>query len=274
MKYSKLAIQYMTNKHFWKLMLMLLAPSVVISLFTGFDTTAKLITFFPERQSYKFADMYSFTSEVNWKVLIGLVMLFFVYVILFAVMIGAMQRHMRTGKFALTNIFKRINENFLPVFITLLTVFVFLFLYGLCINVTIIAWWGMTKNLVATYVLTICFMVIFFLILMWLFTILFLTCPNMVVTGQSLSDSLSYSIRISRSKRRSLFVAIALPLSVMLALQFALVWIPDKVYRVLHVIINSIIMLVITCYYPVLMFVSYYDINDKDREDLLPVNRL
>lgn len=274
MKYSKLAFQYMANKHFWKLLLLLIAPAVAISMFTGFDTTAKLITRFPERTEYSFAEMFHLTSEVNWKVLIGLVVMFFAYVVLFAVMIGAMQRHMRTGRFAMTNIGKRINENFLPVFLTLLMVFLFIFLYGLFLNITIIAWWAMTKNLVATYILTIFFMVAFFLLLMWLFTIFFLTCPNMVVTGQSLSDSVSYSIRISRSKRRQLYLAIALPLSIMMALQFGLVWIPEKVYKILHVITNAIMVLFITCYYPVLMFVSYYDINDKDREDLLPVNRL
>ena len=218
--------------------------------------------------------MFLLTSEVNWKVLIGLVVVFVVFVILFAVMVGAMQRHMRTGHFAVTNIFKRINENFFPVFLTLLGVFLMLFLYGLFINITIIAWWGMTHNLIATYVMTIIFMVAFYILLMWLFSVFFLTLPNMVVTGQSLSDSVSYSVRISRSKRRLIFWAIALPISILMSLQFALVWIPEAAYRIVHVIVNAFIVLFFACYYPVLMFVTYYDVNDKDREDLLPVNRL
>ena len=274
MKYMKLAFQYIANKHFWKLVLLMLVPSVAISLFTGFDTTVKLISHFPEKPTYRFTDLYPLTSELDWKVLIGLAVVFVVYVVLFAVMIGTMQRHMRTGRFAITNIFKCINEDLLPVFFTLLTVFLFIFLYGLAINVTIVAWWGMTKNLVATYVMTILLMIAFFLLLMWFFTIFCLTCPNMVVTGQGLTDSVSYSVRISRSKRRALYLAIALPLSILMALQFALVWIPEPAYKIVHIIFNSIMMLFISLYYPVLMFVTYYDVNDKDREDLLPVNRL
>lgn len=265
----------MANKHFWKLVLLVLLPSVAISLFTGFDTTALLISKkFLANPTFRFTDLYPLTSEVNWKVLIGLVVVFVVYVLLFAVMVGAMQRHMRTGRFAITNIFKRINENFLPVFMTLLLVFILIFLYGVIINVTIVAWWGMTKNLIATYVMTILFMIAFFLLLLWLFTVFFLTCPNMVVTGQGLTDSISYSMRISRSKRRALYFAIALPLSIMMSLQFALVWIPGQAYVIVQKIVNSFIMLFISCYFPVLMFVTYYDVNDKDREDLLPVNRL
>lgn len=264
----------MSNKHFWKLMLLVLVPSVAISLFTGFDTMAKLFVNFPERTSYRFTDLYGLTSEVNWKVLLGLIAVFISYNVLFAVMVGAMQRHMRTGRFAITNIFKRINENFLPVFVTLLMVFLFIFLFGFFMNITILAWWAMTHNLIATYVMSILFMVLFFMLLMWLFSLFFLTCPNMVVTGQGLTDSITYSVRCRRSTQRRLFVAIALPLSIMLGMQFGLVWIPDPAYTVVHIIVNIGIMLFIACYYPVLMFVSYYQINDKDREDLLPVNRL
>lgn len=274
MKYIKLALQYMGNKQFWKLVLLMLVPSLAVSLFTGFDTTAKLITFFPERTAYNIVDMFKLTSEINWKVLIGLVVVFIAFVVLFSIMVGAMQRHMRTGHFAITNIFKRINENFLPVFLTVLMVFLLLFLYGMFINVTIVAWWAITHNLIATYVMTILFMVAFYVLLMWLFTVFFLTCPNMVVTGQGLSDSISSSVRMSRSNRRHLFWAIAFPITILMVLQFGLVWIPGKIYRIVHVVVNAVIVLFITCYYPVLMFVTYYDVNDKDREDLLPVNRL
>lgn len=272
MRYIKLAFQYMGNKHFWKLMLMMVIPSIAIAHCTKFDTIAYLICKFPDEYSFK--TIFERTSEINWQVLIGLVVLFFVFVLMFSVMIGAIQRHMRTGHFAITNIFKRINENFLPVFFTLLTVFLLLFLYGLFINVTILAWWAMTHNLVATYVMTIFFMVALYLLLMWLFTAFFLVCPNMVTTGQSLSDSVSFSVRVSRSKRRKIFWAIALPVTVLMSLQFALVWIPEAVYKVVSVLVTAGIMLFISSYYPVLMFVTYYDVNDKDREDLLPVNRL
>ncbi len=264
----------MTNKHYWKLALLLLVPAVAVSLFTGFDTTAKLVAHFPERTNYSFVELFGLTSEINWKVLIGLVVMFVVFVLIFAVMVGAMQRHLRTGRFALTNIFKRINENFLPVFYTVLSVFVLIFLYGLSIDITIVAWWAITKNLAATYTMTVLFMIALFLLLMWLYTVFFLTCPNMVVTGQGLLDSVSYSVRMARHNRRALYLAIALPLSILFVLQFALVWIPEPAYKIVHVIANVLIMMFICCYYPVLMFVSYYDINDKDREDLLPVNRL
>ena len=68
-----------------------------------------------------------------------------------------------------------------------------------------------------------------------------------------------------------IIVAYPLPLILLFAVQFGLAFVE---FRAIHIVIDSIMMFFISCYYPVLAFVTYYDIFDRDREDLLPENRL
>ena len=73
MKYVKLAFQYMGNKHFWKLALMVLVPSVVISLFSSFGTTAHYLVHFFEQDDLHFKTVYHHISELNWVNLLILI---------------------------------------------------------------------------------------------------------------------------------------------------------------------------------------------------------
>ena len=275
MRYIRMTFQYMFNKHYWKLALMVLVPSIAVSLFTSFGTTARMIFSFPQLDEYSFRTIYTQSSELAtanwWKVLLGLIAALVVLSMMFAIYIGTMQRHMRTGKFAITNVWKRVNEHFLPSVITIATVFVFVYIYGLMLDTTVVLWWAITKNWIATYVMTIFFMVLLFVVLTLLFCLFSLVCPHMVSTGAGLNDSLGYSIRTAKHNWGQLFLAFALPLAGLMVLQFpfALVHV-----RVVHIIIDSLTMFFLCTYFPVLMFVSYYDLTDRDREDLLPVNRM
>lgn len=275
MKYIKLAFQYMFNKHFWKLALMVLVPSVAISLFNSFNNIAKMILNFSALEDYTFRTIYLNSSEFNagnwWKILLALAGTLVVLGVIFSIYIGTMQRHMRTGKFAITNVWKRINEHFLPTVITILFVFILLYLYGIMIDTTVVLWWAITKNKIATYVMTILFMVMFFALLTCIFSLLSLVCPHMVVTGENLGNSIGFSIRTAKHAINRLFVAIALPLATLMAIQFPIALVD---IRAVQIIVDSITMFFICTYFPVLIFVAYYDINEKDREDLLPVNRM
>lgn len=276
MRYIKLTFQYMFNKHFWKLMLLLLLPAIAVAHFTSFSTTAEYIVGFlnlsPSDLS-SFASIYRITSEVvNRPVLIaGLVAAFVVYTLLFTMFIGTIRRHMRTGTFAITDVFKRINENLWPSFLTILFIFVGIFVFGLLMALSTFFWWQVTKSIITTFVLTIISMVLLFIVLVWAFAITSQACPNMVCTGQGVMDSLSVSIHSSRKQVIALMLAIALPIVLFMVLEFAAVFLQ---FRAFSIIVDTLALIVVTCYYPILVFVSYYDINEKDREDLSPVNNL
>lgn len=271
MKYIKLTLQYMTNRHYWKLALMVLVPSIAVSLFTSFSTTADFIVHFFERDLSSFSSIYGGLSEISWQKALGLVAVLLLYSIICAIFIGAIQRHMRTGTFALINTFKRINEHFLPSFITIAAVFLLVFLFGFAMSLTVAFWWAITHNQIATFIMTLLFMIVFFLLMVFILSIFSLTCPNIICTGQGYLDSISYSIRTTRQYIKPLLLSFALPIVLFMLVQFPFVLVQS---RVAHIIIDTITLFCIGSYYPVLIFVTYYDINDKERQDLLPANRL
>ena len=275
MRYIRLTFQYMFNKHFWKLALLVLLPSVAVSLFTSFNTTAHMIINFSHMEDYSFRSIYLQSSELSsgnwWKVLLGLGAALIVFAVMFAICIGTMQRHMRTGKFAITNVWKRINEHFLPSVITIGTVLLFLYVYGLLIDTTVVLWWAITHNQIATYVMTILSMVLLFVCLTLLFCFFSMVCPHMVATGAALGDSMGYSVRTAKHDWVRLWTAFALPLAGLMMIQFPFALVN---VRAVHIIVDSLTMFFICTYFPVLMFVSYYQLTDRDREDLLPVNRM
>lgn len=271
MKYIKLTLQYMRNKHFWKLVLLVTVPCIAVALFTSFSTTANFIVHFFDADISTFAAVYRHTSEVDWKVLLGLLASLLVFAMLCSIFIGTMQRHMRTGTFAITNIGKRINEHFLPSLLTIASLFALIYIYGLSMTIGVSFWWAVTSNKIATFIMTIFSMIVMFFLVMYIICIFSLTCPNIVVTGQGIRDSVSYSLRASHRRLRPLFAAFSLPVVIFMAVQFANVFIE---VRAVTIILDSIMNIAICSYYPVLIFVAYYDINEKDREDLLPINRM
>ena len=271
MRYVKLTFQYMCNKHFWKLALMVLVPSVAISFFSSFGSTAHYLAFFFEQEDYSFKTVYHHISELDWKNLLILIAAAIILSVLLSIYIGTMQRHMRTGTFAITNIFKRINEHFIPSLIAVVPIFIMIYLYGLGLTISITVWNLITHNAIATLVLSIFSMVLLFLAMLYIISIFCMVTPHMVVTGARIKDAIVHSLEVTHDNIFKLFFAFAVPILLILGLQFAVCWIN---VRVVDIILDSLTMLFIGCYYPVLIFVAYYDMNDKDREDLALINKL
>lgn len=271
MKYVKLAFQYMKHKKFWLIALFSVIPSIAMSFFSSFSSTISLFINFFDRESYSFVDIYRSISEIDLQSFLVLLVILIVLSLLLSIIIGTIQRHMRTGCFAITNVFKRINENFFASFVALGAIFIFITVYGLIITCAISAWYLITRNTIATFVLSLIFVLAFFVIFMIMLTLLSLTCPNMVCTGQKLWDSVSISIKAVRPKLFQLLIAFTLPLLLFFAVQVGIIF---ANIRTLQIILDSIMMIFISCSYPVIIFVAYYDIFEKDREDLLPENNL
>ena len=271
MRYIKLTFQYMANKNFWKIVLLTLIPSVLISLFASFSSTVTYLVNFFKHDDYGFLSVYHSISDINWQGALIALGVLIVFSCILCVITGTLQRHMRTGRFAITNILKRINENFIASFLTLAVVFLLVYLFGVFTSITISAWYKITSNAVVTLVVSAIFIILIFFVMMLLVSIFSMMNPNMICTGAKVLDSISVSIKATRPHLFQLTFAFTYPLIILFGVQFGLAFVNLKF---VHVIIDSIMMLFISCYYPVLTFASYYDIFDRDREDLLPENRL
>ncbi len=276
MKYIKLAFQYMFNKHFWKLLLFSIVPSILLSLISQFNSTIKLFIRFFDMEYYDFKSLHRNlmdTGSINfeWWYYPAIFLILVILSILLSIMIGTMQRHMRTGKFQITNIFKRINENVIPSFLTLIAIFVFIFIFGVSVSFVTSLWFTITKNNIATFVLSLIFMICAFVFLIVVIALFSMTTPDIVCTGKKIRDAISLSIRTVGSKLVSICFSFALPLLFLFLIQIGISF---ANIRILQFIADTLMMIFICSYYPVLVFVTYYDLFDRDREDLLPENRL
>lgn len=276
MKYIKLTFQYMGNKHFWKLLLFTVIPSILLSIISHFNSTIKMFIKFFDMDYYNFTTLHRYimdTKSINfvWWYYPAIFAILILMSILLSIMIGTMQRHMRTGKFQITNIFKRINENVIPSFLTLLAIFIFIFLFGVSVSLVTSLWFTITKNNIATFVLSLVFMILAFVFLIIVIALFSMTTPDIVCTGKRIRDAVSLSIRTVGSKLFSICVAFTLPLLLLFLIQIGISFAD---IRILQFIADTLMMIFICSYYPVLVFVTYYDLFDRDREDLLPENRL
>lgn len=276
MKYVKLTFQYMRNKHFWKLALMSIVPSLLISLVSSFGSTIKLFIRFFDLTEFDFKTLHRLLDDksmqrFDWVYYVSMIVILFLLTMILSVFIGTMQRHMRTGKFQITNVFKRINENFMPSFLSLLAIYLFIFLYGIAVSLVMSLWFTVMHNNVATFVLSLIFMIGAFIVMVLVIALFSMTAPNIVCTGQKIRDSVSLSIRTVGPKIVPLSIAFVFPLIPLFALQIGISF---ANIRALQFVTDVVMMICLSCYYPVLIFVTYYDLFDRDREDLLPENRL
>ena len=277
MKYIKLSFEYMKNKHYWKIMLMMIVPALLLSFLSTYSTTASFFTNFFQRtpeELTNFATVFGMFTELSNRTLVRLALFLLLSLVLaavFAVAIGVIHKHMRTGRFMFRNIFKRINENFLQALSTILAIFLLVFLFGVFMAVNVYFWFAVTKHTVATFALSLIFMLVLFGILISFATLLSLSCSYMVAMGKGLLSAASSSIKTTRKKFWSIVCAIILPLIPLFAIEYGVSFANIKA---LSIIIDTLINTVLFSYYPVLIFVIFYDLENWGREDLLAINKL
>lgn len=270
MKYVKLTLQYMGGKSFWKLALITLLPSFIFALFASFSKIAHFFINFFEQDLMSFKKIYSNLTDLNLPYTLFIIASLVVFSIIISIIIGTLQRHMRTGKFAIKNIFKRINENFLPSIFTLILLYALIYFFGLSISLIISFWISVTGSKIATLILSAFFTFVLFLLFSYCIALFSLICPFMVATGANIFSAASASIRSARNHIKPILFAFILPL-ILLFLQYIGVLINIWIIQLL---IDTIFVSFLLCYYPVLAFVIFYDTEELDREDLLPVNRI
>lgn len=271
MKLIQLAFQYTKGKHFWKLALITVIPAILFSFIVSFSNVAKFFINFNRYDLSSFNKIFKELTDVSWNNIILMLLSIIIISIIISIFIGAIQRHMRTGKFSLSNVFKRINENFLPTVIMVTVIYIMIFFFGLFSALFIAFWYAVTKIKLATLLLSAFFLIVLFMVLIYLMSLFSLSTPFMVNTGANVFSAASSSIRNARHHIKDIFIAIILPLIPMFLLEYVAAIVNIKI---LIFVIDALFISFLMCYYPVLIFVTFYDIQKMDREDLLPVNRL
>lgn len=264
MRYTRLAFQYL-RKNFWYLALVLLLPAVAVGLLTEPSTMIRLFVHFEDLNLMTFADVFFAISELNWiSVAVGIFAVPLISVF-FSIVCGLESKHMRWGILSSKGLSKRINNNFLPVFKMMLVFLFIIELYAVVCSLFTFLWIGIINNSAVALALTITFNVVLFVVMLFAMILLSLTIPIMSITGKNLRKSIAESITLIKGKFFKMLFAVVVPvlipyttMSVLAAFDFAW-W---------RKIVNIFMILFIFAYYITLMYTTYLDISDIDREDL------
>lgn len=263
MRYTRLAFQYL-RKNWWYLLAVVLVPSVIMGVFTEPCTMIRLFANFRLDELNTFSDVFFGVSELNWlSFLIGIFALP-ILAVFFSVVCGMESKHMRWGILSARDIGKKINNNFLPV-IKLLFIFVLAMeLYAVICALFTFLWVKVTGRFYVALGLTIVTNVVLFLVLLSAMVLLSLVLPIMSITGFNLRKSIAESTSLMKGKFFKMLFAIVIPMLIPYVIM-ATMGVYDFWWRK---IINTFIYAFVFSYYITLMYTTYMDIADIDREDL------
>ncbi len=263
MRFARLALQYL-RKNFWYLALATLVPSVVMGLLTEPCTMIRLFAHFDQSKLVTFADVFFAISELNWiSLLIGIAAVL-IFSVFFSIVCGLESKHMRWGILSGKGLSKRINNNFLPV-IKIMLVFLFIMeLYAVICTLFTFLWVKVIRKTVVALTLTIIFNVAFFLVMLFAMILLSLTLPIMSVRGLNLRKAIAESVSLMKGKFFRMLFAVVVPMLIPYVVMAVLAAF-DFWWRK---IINIFLFVYVFSYYITLMYTSFMDIEDIDREDL------
>lgn len=263
MRFSRLALQYL-RKNFWYLALATLVPSIVMGLLTEPCTMIQLFVNFDQSKLVTFGDVFFAVSEINWKSVVAGVFALPIFSAFFSIVCGLESKHMRWGILSGEDLLKRVNNNFLPVF-KLVLVFIFIMeLYAVVCSLFTFLWVKAIKKAAVALGLTITINVLLFLVMLCAMVLLSLTLPIMSITGLNLRKAIAESITLLKGKFFRMLFAIVIPTIIPYILMavfaaYGFWW---------RKIINIFLFVYIFSYYITLMYTTYLDIEDIDREDL------
>ena len=272
MRYFVDAVKY-GIRNLNKLSLFTLLPAVFVGYFVTPFCLTNFLSKYPQLVVLEYKDVFDAFFDFSWQNIlltaIGLILVVFVFTIL----LGFVERHMRTGKFMLTDSMQIFNSNIIVVgLISLLIIVIYmvvmillsLFLFWLHLLISHLEYAPTTLNIVLTYAVSILTLLSLYRLAMSLC----LSIPEIISTGYSLPTCMSeIGDKLGKNSFKAYF-AFALPL---------VIHIPALVLSVGHwwyIIVLFVLMFMYVVYYTSLVYVIYFDIsgfarNDEDTTKLL-----
>lgn len=263
MGYIKQSLIYYKKNLFYVLLLSLV-PAIIIGGGTEPCSMLQFFINFPHGNYNTFGDIFLAQSELSWRsILIGIV-IFPLFIASISAFAGMISRHFRYGILNFDNFARRINNNFLQVFLLSVMFLLLTQIYAIiCTSITLV--WVTTIGINTTSLaLTIVTNLIFMAIVLVIFAFCSVALPIMSISGLGIKKALAESIRLVKPKIFKVIIAIVLPLIIPYTIMGVLAGF-DFWWRK---IINPFIFLFIIGYLMILMYIIYCDVADFDREDI------
>lgn len=267
MRYCKLALQYL-KKNFLYVLALTFVPAVIIG--TATEPTSLMIYFrdFLYSNNRTFIEIFNTNSEMTLLSALLAIVIVPIIMLFISALCGIESKHMRLGEFSMNRIMTRVNNNFLSV-IKVGIVFVLFFqlfaLLSTSFSVMWIAIFDISRKALAFIIVT---DVVMMLVLIFCMSSLLLWLPIMSITGLSMRKAFVENLEMIKGKQWKIFLSVVIPLLIPFAIMCPLAYF-DVPFRM---IVSVVMYWFMIAYYITLMYVSYCDIADIDREDLKKFN--
>lgn len=268
MKYVKMTFKYFTIKKFLKLFLIALIPALAITSISSISSLSDFLVNYAGIDLSSFASIYNSVSDFKFSRFPLYILVVAVFIMGIAEIYGAVERDMRVGDFTLRGFFRRVNNNGVVLGMTIIFLILSVLLMGVASSALFFLWAVIVPGFVA-HMLSILVTIVFFSLLLVLWANFFLMAPTMLITGQSVFDSVRSSIKFTQIIFFKLIFAFLVPILP----AFVLIYLERGLGLNIAFILDILIKAFFIVYYVVLMLVIHYDLTGLAREDLNPSKR-
>ena len=266
MKYFANAVKYSFNNLKYTILFALL-PAVFVGYFMQPFCLTNFLGAYPHLVVEGYTSVFNAFFNFGWQNIILTILALLVVVFIMTILFGYIERHMRTGKFSIDDTKQIFNSNILVVGLYSLLIIVLYMVFMIVLS--LVLFWAhllisgancapTTFNIVFAYILSITFFLAFFRLLMQIY----LSIPETLTTGYSLSSCMR-EVGDSLGKNTfKVYIAYVLPLVVhfpVLVLTFG---------HWTQIIVTFVLMMFYIISYVSLTYVVYFDIYNLPRKDV------
>lgn len=264
MKYAKLSFNYIFKNFLYIFLLGLVPMAYVGGLISPFKTF-EFMTNYANITVNSFGDVFYALIDFQIVPIILAVLGIAVLSIFVSLCIGQMENHMRSGKLNYKSMFQYLNNNILVVmlnlFICLVIWFVLQFLLsGLIILLHLVCSGMGNQPTTLNIILAIILCVLKFVLFIGITSIMFITIPNMLISGYPTKQAIANSIKLVNKNMFGYLLAMLLPFAIIIPLACVL-------KGNLTYITNVLGTLILFMYYTALSMTSYFDLSGMNRYD-------
>lgn len=216
-----------------------------------------------------FGELFGMVFDDYWKYVWPVVLISTLQITASSLIMSAIDRHFRTGKMSLRSPFRLMNMSIVPILLSVLIMcavgIVWRFvLYGLVSLAQTIAAAASFNSTATIVIITLIALVLFYLHVMIIVPMLY-WAPLMFVYGYGLRDAASYSFKMIGGKK--LFAGLIIPMFLCAGIQLLTGFLGAHV--AVATAVNFAVYLFTNMYVTVYVIVSFYNISELDRRDVV-----
>lgn len=276
MKFVRLTFQYLSAEYGKRLLflaLIILPASLFFAIAMPIDNFVEAFIQIFSGSGEKFGLLILNMLPVSsWRGLVSLLFAIIMMSVSLAVASKFIDRSMRVGVFKVKGFFRSINENFIRTFISIFfliaSIFVYCFFNGCFAALWLVVFKGTVPALVFSIIIA---LGLGFLLMMFLTASIF-SLPIMITSGVNSVTAIQRSLKTTAPKIGKIMYGILFVFLVLLVFSFLNALVVSS--RFWRVILDFLCYEMITLFYSVYIYVTYYDVFGFERADLKTWERI